>query len=275
MSKGEDQVRAGSAGTQSEGATPRAERPIDTTAQDTMPTSSSDISGSAAFFAPGSMYKLGFLMSDTGQSVDELTQWYETVHAPASAYMWPYLARYARNYIVKVEQGPPPPYKVIAEFLWKSEEDQQKAVALMSSPLTRAIQMQEYEEAPPWLQQIYAVMISVEPVHIKAPPSPRFRDAARTRRIMLLKRRDLASEDNFLLAVGQVAADIAKASPGAGITICMAQPGATPEGAPDSVIFIDGACGATLPQPDAAPAEIMNVFTVETRRSPVEQAAIV
>lgn len=225
-------------------------------------------------FPPGCLNVRGLLMRDTGEDLNELIDWYENIHSRSATYMWPCMSRYARNYITEVQEGPPPPYRVITEFDWKSEEAMQKAQALMGSPLTAGIARIEYEVNPPaWLTHIFAVLLPVERVRIRAPRPLPDASAPLARRAVLLRRAGAASQADFELAVGRMAAAIAFDAPDAGVALelCRAAPGT--DGTPDAFVFVENAPGGALPRPDPGAAEIVNVFAVETRKSPLEAAS--
>lgn len=218
----------------------------------------------------GHLHVLGLLMRDTGQAPDALVDWYETIHAVNVRDIWPHMTRYARNYIVAVEEGPPPPYRVLTEFDWRSEEDKVRARELFLSPAVMAATASEYAGTPPaWLQDIYSILVPVTPVRAAGTALPTDIAGPVRRRALLLRRLDPVPQPRFEGAARQLAEAITALAPGAGVVIDFCHGPRTAAEEPDAVLFVHGADGLTLPRPDATACALINIFAVEMRKSPI------
>lgn len=219
---------------------------------------------------PGHLHVLGLLMRDTGQSLPELIDWYENIHAPNARFSWPHMRRYARNYITHVEEGPTPPYRVLTEFDWKSEEDKVKARAAFKSPAALQAMASEFEGTPPaWLADIYSILVPVTPLQASGAPLPDDRTEPVQRRALLLRRRETASQQQFEQSLRRLADEIAALAPDAGVTIGICHGPSTAREEPDAVLFVHDAADIALPRPHPAVSEVINVFAVEMRKSPI------
>ena len=218
----------------------------------------------------GYLNVLGLLIRNTGQTVDELIDWYENIHSRNASAVWPFMNRYGRNFIRTVEEGAQPPYLVLTEFDWKSEEDKVRARAAFQEPDTVAAMASEYAGTPPaWLQDIYSILVPVTR-HQIAGTLPALRPGGQVeRRAMLLRREEGVSEQQFASAALSLAQEAAREMPGAAVILDLCHGPRASQDEPDAVLFIEGAGDQALPRPDPRWAKVSNIFTVESRQSPI------
>ena len=225
--------------------------------------------GSNPLFPAGRLHVLGFLMRDTGQDLQVLIDWYENIHSVNARYIWPFMTRYARNYITKVEEGPKPPYRVLTEFDWKDEAGKAQARALLEAHGGQALESERRGPALAWLTDIYALLVPAEPTRFGAVPPPRDPTKPVPGRALLLRRAPAASQERFEAAVRDAATRIAALAPDVEVTADLIPGPRTSPDQPDAVILARHAPAGELPRPDAAACEVMNLFAIETRGSPV------
>jgi hypothetical protein len=231
--------------------------------------------GINAMIPPGHLHVIGLLIRDTGDKLPDVINWYETVHSREAAYQWAFETRYARNYITKVDQGPKPPYRVVLELGYKSQEAADKLRTLMKSGLANPKNNSLAEQAQKWgfIRNIYGVMFPVEVIRIKGAPAPSDPNAPLPRSLILLRRASGASQVDFEGAVKKLGRAIGRLGTNVGVTIDFRRGGPTSRDAPDAIVFIDNAQSTRLPRLDGRAAIVMNAFSVEMLKSPVEMAA--
>ena len=240
---------------------------------DSSPPASMDASVEDGFnqlLPVGHLTVLGLLMRNTGQTLDELIDWYENIHAVNASAVWPFMDRYCRNYIRTIEEGPQPPYLVLTEFDWKSEEDKVRARAAFMEPDTVAAMASEYAGTPPaWLQDIFSILVPVTR-HQIAGTLPVLKPGEQVeRRVMLLRRAEGVAEERFAPAALSLAREAARQMPDAAIVLDLCHgPRASAE-EPDALLFVQGAGDQALPRPDPQWGTLRNIFTVDSRQSPI------
>lgn len=217
------------------------------------------------------MKVIGFLIPSEKMS-DELIDWYEKEHSTNARFLWPHMCRYQRNFIMKSEMGAPPLYKVITEFVWKSEKDKQDARALYS---TEAAQASLNEVLPPFIILPFPhksyFMVPVEERIVKTNPHPSAPDAPRSRKIMLLRCGLGESLASFEAAALAYAEGLAELDPALGVRIDFRREAATIPSPADAVVFIDNPPDRPLPPPHGDAFEIVHIFGARTLRSPIPE----
>ena len=213
---------------------------------------------------------LGFLIP-ADEMNPEIIRWYEEDHSVYASFQWPHMLRYQRNFIMGTDQGKPPVYKVITEFVWKSEDDKHKARALFATP---AAARTVNEVLPSWLhmeRMPETFMVPVETAVVKITPAPLKAGGSIPRKVILLRRSGDLSPRQFEKAVVVYAGKLAAldARSGASVDFVRNDPG-TPSPA-DAIVFIDNPVNGTLPPPDAAVASVTAVYTVDSRKSPIPE----
>lgn len=228
--------------------------------------------GLRALLPPGYGKTLGFLIPAREIS-QALIDWYEDEHAVNASFMWPHMRRYQRNYIMDVQRGPVPLYRVVSEFVWKGEEDKRTIAALYA---TRAAAKTVNEVLPEFIITPFPpgqfFLLPVEEQLVAAGSHRSFRhDEPRRRKIVLLRCVEGESAADFEAAVADHAALLTSRDPHAAVSIDFRREGQAVPGPADAILFIDVEPDAVLPDPESAAAEVVNVFNVLTLRSPIEE----
>ena len=220
-------------------------------------------------FPAGYLKVIGFLIPAERMS-DELIQWYETEHSVNARFQWPHMSLYQRNFIMETQSGDPPVYKVVTEFVWKSEEDKRKARALYS---TDAAAKTMTEILPPFILQPFPAngyfMVPVEGRTVRASPKRSRPDEAKARRVVLLRRDPGHQQDAFEEAALAYAERLADEDPDAGAEIDFRRCAEDAPSPADAVIFMDAGAGRVLPPAKGSAFDIVNIFDVKTLRSPI------
>jgi hypothetical protein len=231
----------------------------------------SDLGG---LFPPGFLKVVGLLIP-TAAPLSELVDWYENEHSRAAMFLWPYMDRYARNYILEVEEGSLPPYRVVTEFVWKGEGAKRKGRALFDTPAVQPLNDEMTRNRlrlqlpfPPGVM----FMVPAEPHTVRELPAADI-DAPSVRgRVMLLRSAPGSSRAVFDAAVEDLALRIAQTWPEAGVSFDLLRPSAMTPAPADAVIFVRTDRTAALPRPEPQGMDVINVFSVETRKSPLDEA---
>ncbi|HKT84735.1 MAG TPA: hypothetical protein VJQ77_01470 [Novosphingobium sp.] len=223
----------------------------------------------APLFPPDHLKVVGFLIP-SDRMTDELVQWYETEHSINARFQWPHMSLYQRNFIMETERGDPPIYKVITEFVWKSEEDKQKARALYG---TDAAAKTMNEVLPPFILQPFPAdgyfMVPVESRVVRAGSGLPRPDEPRPRKILLLRRAAGVSRGIFEAMAFAYAEKVAEGESQAAVQVDLRRGGEDVSSPADAVIFIDAGSDSELPPPESDAFDIVKVFGVKTLRSPL------
>jgi hypothetical protein len=200
--------------------------------------------------------------------------WYETVHAADfMSFAAPFMARYARNWIVAVEAGETPAFRVITEIEYRNARAKDRVRSLMGSPaggplLAHSLAHRAARGAaaavPPAPEP--PRLFSVEP-HVVAGGGARARRAEPAeRRVLLLRRSGGADRAAFAAATIALCRDIARSQPGTGVSLDLV--GANPQPGPgDAVVYLSNAGSAVLPDLARRALQVLAVLRVETRSS--------
>lgn len=228
--------------------------------------------GLRALLPPGYCKTLGFLIPACEIS-QTLIDWYENEHAVNASFMWPHMHRYQRNYIMDVQLGPVPLYRVVSEFVWKGEEDKRSVAALYATPAAAKTVNEVLPDfiIVPFPPGAFFMLPVEERVAVTDSGRVVRHDEPRRRKIVLLRRPEGASVVDFEAAVTCHAALLASRDPHAAVSIDFRREGQTVPAPADAMIFIDAEPDAILPDPARAAGEIVNVFNVLTLRSPIEE----
>lgn len=227
--------------------------------------------GLNSLLSPGYGKTVGFLIP-TAQMSGELIDWYETKHSVNASFMWPHMRLYQRNYIMNVDYGPAPQYKVVTEFVWKSEEDKRRIVALYA---TDAAARTVNEVLPPFiimpfppdgyfLAPVDGVILTTCTRHFRP-------DEPRHRKVLLVRRGAGQKLAAFEAATLAYAERLARTFPGAGLELDFRREEENVPAPADAVLYIDCQPGMILPEPNSGEG-IVNIFDVLTLRSPIEDS---
>lgn len=227
--------------------------------------------GLRALLPPGYAKTLGFLIP-AHEASQELIDWYENEHSVNASFMWPHMRRYQRSYIVNVQRGPSPIYKVISEFLWKGEDDKNRIAALFA---TDAAAKTVNEVLPDFVLLPFPpggyFLVPVTEREVSAGARVFAHDELRRRKVVLLGRGAGCSADEFAAKVDAYARELARKYPDSPIAIDFLQESETIPAPADAVLFVDAMPGEVLPDPQADTVEVLNIFDVMTLRSPIEE----
>lgn len=227
--------------------------------------------GLRALLPPGYAKTLGFLMPAL-EMTQELIDWYENEHSVYASFMWPHMRRYQRNYIMNVQRGPTPLYKVVSEFVWKGEEDKRKVAALYA---TDAAAKTTGEVLPPFIILPFPpgsyFLLPVEVTEVARGKRLFRHDEPHQRKVILLRCGDADTLTVFEAAAASYADKLARAYPDAAVTIDFRRERAEVPAPADAVLFIDVGPGESLPDPRSTAVEVVNIFDVITLRSPIKE----
>jgi len=219
------------------------------------------------FFPSGYLKVVGFLIP-ADETTQELIDWYENVHSRNATVLWPHLDLYQRNYILDVEQGAVPTYRVVTEFVWKSDDDKKAAADLFGTPAAEAMRNERF---PSWMKPLDIPnthgLVPVDSILLEAPVATKHSEAVRRRRIVLLDRSPNVPRKRFDIAARNYSMQIADAV-GVSVNLDLCRQTA---GWPTSraVIYINDGVKRTLPTVDNEIMTITNVFQVQAGRSPL------
>lgn len=223
-------------------------------------------------FPLGHLKVIGFLIPSE-KITDELIQWYETEHSVNASFMWPHMRLYQRNFIMETRSGAPPVYKVVTEFVWKSEEDKRKARALYS---TGAAAKTMNEVLPAFIMQPFPAngyfMVPVEERTVRVSPKLSHPDETKARQVILLRRDPAHRQDAFEAAALAYAEKLADIDPAVGIEVNFRRRAEHAPAPADAIIFMDDGSGRALPPTAGDAFDIVNIFGVNTLRSPISAA---
>lgn len=222
----------------------------------------------APFFPAGFLKVVGFLIP-ADETTAELIDWYENIHSRNARFLWPHLDLYRRNYIMAVETGPIPPYRVVTEFVWKSEQDKQAARAAFASP---AAEPSLNEQLPSWIKPLTIpntnALVPAEPTIIATPSVPHDSQTALRRRVILLDQKRNVPQTDFDAETQGFAKAIAKRSSGSAVHFDLCRH-ITAWPATRAIVYVNDDANGDLPPVDSRILEIANIFRVETRKSPL------
>lgn len=216
---------------------------------------------------------VGFFGQNTRLTTREYRDWYEGVHAPDFAFAYPHLTRYARNWIVDVEQGPAPRFKLLTEIAYRSEEAKDKVRGLFRTPAAAGLAAHQAPEPPgarppvPDRVPTAQSLIPVEPIQISGPASSATLSGPKLRRIVLLRRPKSASQAAFDGAARRLARAIARSAPAAAVSLDLRR-GANPRPPADAILYLDSPSDR-ISAPYSQWLQVTHVLKVETHATRV------
>ena len=230
------------------------------------------VEGLRALLPPGYSKTLGFLIP-AHEISQTLIDWYENEHAVNASFMWPHMRRYQRNYIMNVERGPVPLYRVVSEFVWKGEEDKRTIAALYATPAAAKTVQEVLPDfiIVPFPPESFFLLPVEEKVALASNGRVYRHDEPRQRKIVLLRRPEGERLEAFEAAVMRHADLLAGREQHAAVSIDFRREGQAVSAPADAILFVDAEHETILPEPEPAAGEVVNVFNVLTLRSPIEE----
>lgn len=227
--------------------------------------------GLRSLLPPGYAKTVGFLIPAHEMS-QELIDWYENEHSVNASFMWPHMQSYQRNYITNVQCGPTPLYKVVSEFVWKSEEDKRKIAALYA---TDAAAKTIKEVLPSFVILPFPpesfFLLPVENAMVATGKRMFRHDELRRRKLILLRRKGDELAPAFETAATHYAEQLSHAHPEVAVSIDFRRENMTVPAPADAILFIDAEPGEILTDSTSAAIEIIAIYNVITLRSPIEE----
>lgn len=210
--------------------------------------------------------------------------WYENVHAPDFlSFAAPYMARHARNWIKEVEQGEAPiNVHVITELQFISHAAKDQVRSLLYTPAgepllrrTREHNAAQKKVAGDSSDSATTPLFSVTPHPVKnisRSAEVNIGSSIIQRRMVLLRRPDKVSQENFEAAVFDFAHSIMEKDSRIDISFDVFE--SRPEERPaDAVIYIANSDSAVSLVPEQDRLHVLCVLRVETRSSKVGDEA--
>lgn len=218
-------------------------------------------------FPAGFLKVVGFLIP-ADETTQELIDWYENIHSRNASVLWPHMDLYRRNYILDVERGPEPTYRVVTEFVWKSESDKKAAAAIFQTPAASTMLNEKF---PAWLKPLDIPnthgLVAVEPVEIRHPAMRVRHDAAVRRRIILLEQGPSVTRAGFESAAKSWCRTISETrNVNVSLESCRHS---GPWPTTGAVVYVDDLAEQALPPVVQGTLTIANVFRVRTAWSPL------
>lgn len=188
--------------------------------------------------------------------------WYEGVHAPDFwTFALPYMARYARNWVRGVEAGEAPAFVVLTEIQFRDEAAKEGLRGVMNSSAANHLFEHMAERAAFMGERFRPAGSALLPAATRT--FGRAGRGAGPRKLLLLRRAGESAA--FERAVLEVATGVARAAPGAAVSVDLIGESA-PILSADAIVYVEGVADVR-PPPAAGAATFVSLLTAETRPS--------